>query len=179
MRRRLTAAMVLMVLGALVLSGLASLALAVHNTEIQTRHELVREAQGLATTVQQEADADSRTDPARALRSVLLALKSPLRLDGSAVLAVRARRRALRSRHAEGRCGAARRSDHLGSEARLVAVLAHGVRPTRATWFSRPCRTGLKSRSWASRARWCKWWFSPAGRPAPWPPPGCGSRCRR
>ncbi len=81
--------MVLMVLGALVLSGLASLALAVHNTEIQTRRELVREAQGLATTVQQEADADSRTDPARALRSVLLALKSPLRLDGSAVLAVR------------------------------------------------------------------------------------------
>lgn len=89
MRRRLTVAMVLMVLGTLALSGLASLALAVHDTRLQTRHELVREAQGLATTVQHEADTDNRIDPARALRSVLLALKSPLRLDGSAVLAVR------------------------------------------------------------------------------------------
>jgi two-component system sensor histidine kinase BaeS len=89
MRRRLTAAMVLMVLGTLVLSGLASLGLAVHDTRVQTRHELVQEAQGLAATVQQEAEADSRTDPARALRTVLLALKSPLRLDGSAVVAVR------------------------------------------------------------------------------------------
>jgi hypothetical protein len=89
MRRRLTAAMVLMVLGTLVLSGLASLALAVHYTRTQTRHELLHEAHGLASTVQQEADADNRTDPARALRAMLLALKSPLPLDGSAVLAVR------------------------------------------------------------------------------------------
>ncbi len=88
MRRRLTAAMILLVLGSLLLSGLVSLALVVHNTKIQTRNELVREAQGLATTVQQEAESNNRTDPARALRSVLLTLKSPMRLNGSAVLAV-------------------------------------------------------------------------------------------
>jgi signal transduction histidine kinase len=80
--------MILMVLGTLLLSGLVSLALVVHNTKIQTRNELVREAQGLATTVQQEAESNNRTDPARALRTVLLTLKSPLRLNGSAVLAV-------------------------------------------------------------------------------------------
>ena len=48
MRRRLTVAMILMVLGSLVLSGLVSLALAVHSTKSRTRNELVREAQGLA-----------------------------------------------------------------------------------------------------------------------------------
>lgn len=64
MRRRLTAAMILLVLGSLLLSGLVSLALVVHNTKIQTRNELVREAQGLATTVQQEAESNNRTDPA-------------------------------------------------------------------------------------------------------------------
>ncbi len=88
MRRRLTLAMICMVLGTLVLSGLASLALAVRSTQNQTRHELLREGQGLAASVQQEADSANRSDPAKALRSVLLALKSPLRLDGSAVLAV-------------------------------------------------------------------------------------------
>ncbi len=81
--------MILMVLGSVVLSGLASLALAVHTAQTQTRRELLREAQGLAVSVQQQAEADNRADPARALRTLLLALKSPLRLDGSAVLAVR------------------------------------------------------------------------------------------
>lgn len=89
MRRRLTAAMVLMVLAALILSGLVSLAFAVHTTTVQTRRELVREAQGLAVSVQQEAQTVNRNDPARALRTILLALRSPLRLDGSTVLAVR------------------------------------------------------------------------------------------
>ncbi|HET9078194.1 MAG TPA: HAMP domain-containing sensor histidine kinase [Acidimicrobiales bacterium] len=89
MRRRLTVAMVLMVLATLVLSGLFSLAFAVHSTTTQTRRELQREAQGLAVTVQNEADTANRTDPARALRNVLNALRSPLRLDGSAVVAVR------------------------------------------------------------------------------------------
>ena len=90
MRRRLTLAMVLMVLGSLILSGLASLALAVRSTRTQTRHELVREAQGLAVSVQQQAESDNHADPAESLRRLLLALKAPLRLDGSAVLAVRA-----------------------------------------------------------------------------------------
>jgi signal transduction histidine kinase len=88
-RRRLTAAMVLMVFGALVLAGLASLALAVHNTTTQTRHDLIHEAQGLAATVQNEARTDNAADPAKALRNVLLALRAPLRLEGSAVVAVR------------------------------------------------------------------------------------------
>lgn len=87
MRRRLTVAMILMVLATLVLSGLASLYVAVRNAEVQTRHDLVREGQGLAVTVQQEAN--SGADPARALHSLLASLKSPLRLGGSAVVAVR------------------------------------------------------------------------------------------
>ncbi len=89
MRRRLTVAMVLMVLGSLVLSGLVSLALAVRSSQSQTRHELLREAQGLAVSVQQQADSANPSDPAKSLRSLLLALRAPLRLDGSAVLAVR------------------------------------------------------------------------------------------
>jgi signal transduction histidine kinase len=89
MRRRLTVAMVLMVLGSLVLSGLVSLALAVRGSQSQTRHELLREAQGLAVGVQQQADSANPSDPAKSLRSLLLALRAPLRLDGSAVLAVR------------------------------------------------------------------------------------------
>ena len=81
--------MVLMVFGALVLAGLASLALVVHNTKVQTRRELVHEAQGLAITVQSEADTASQADPAKALKAVLLALTAPLRLEGSAVLVLR------------------------------------------------------------------------------------------
>ena len=88
MRRRLTIAMVLMVVGALVLAGLASLALVVHNTGVQTRRELVREAQGLALTVPAEAQTANQADPARALKNLLLAMKSTLRLEGSAVVAV-------------------------------------------------------------------------------------------
>ena len=81
--------MVLMVLVTLVLSGLFSLAFAVHTTSEQTRQELVREARGLAVSVQQEAETANRNDPARALRTLLIALRSPLRLDGSSVVAVR------------------------------------------------------------------------------------------
>jgi signal transduction histidine kinase len=87
MRRRLTIAMILMVFTTLILSGLVSLAVAAHNSQVQTRKELVREGQGLAVSVQQEADAGA--DPARALHTLLTALRSPLRLGGSAVLAVR------------------------------------------------------------------------------------------
>jgi signal transduction histidine kinase len=88
MRRRLTIAMVLMVFGTLVLSGLVSLALAAHSATTQTRHELVHEAQGLAASVTAEARTANRNDPAKALRTLLAGLKSPLRLDGSAVLVV-------------------------------------------------------------------------------------------
>ena len=99
MRRRLTIAMVLMVLGSLVLAGLASLALAVRNTQTQTRHELVREAQGLAASVQSEAD--SANPPIRPSRCapLLLALQAPLaprRVGGAGGAA---RRRPLRPGH--------------------------------------------------------------------------------
>jgi signal transduction histidine kinase len=86
-RRRITISMVLMVFGALVLAGLASLALAVHDTRNQTRRELVREGQGLAASVQGEAAG--RPDPATALKSILTTLRSPLRLEGSAVIGIR------------------------------------------------------------------------------------------
>lgn len=81
--------MVVMVVATLVLSGLVSLALAQKSTGVQTRRELVREAHGLATTFQQEAFSANSIDPARALRTLLLALRAPLRLDGSAVLGLR------------------------------------------------------------------------------------------
>jgi len=88
MRRRLTVAMVVMVFGTLVLSGLVSLALAAHSATVQTRHELMNEAEGLAASVTTEARTANRNDPAKALRTLLAGLKSPLRLDGSAVLVV-------------------------------------------------------------------------------------------
>jgi two-component system sensor histidine kinase BaeS len=78
-----------MVFGALVLSGLASLALAVHQTRVQTQRELVREGTELARTVQDEAQTNNKTDPARALDTLLRDLQSPLRLEDSAVLVVR------------------------------------------------------------------------------------------
>ena len=86
MRRRLTVTMVLMVFGALVLAGLASLALAVQQSRSQTRHELVREAQALALSV--PGQAAGKTDPGRALRTLLDAMQKSLRLQGSAVVLV-------------------------------------------------------------------------------------------
>jgi len=79
--------MVLMVVGALVLSAVVTLIFTAIDTREQTRHELVREAQGLALAVQQEAASNTR-DPAASLRQILLALKSPLHYEGVAVLAV-------------------------------------------------------------------------------------------
>ena len=86
-RRRLTVAMVVMVVATLVLSGVVSLFLAQRTTIRQTRHELVQEATGLATSVQQETS--TQKDPALALRRLLVALKRSLSLDGFAVVGVR------------------------------------------------------------------------------------------
>ena len=83
--------MILLVLAALLLSGVASLVVSGRNIADQTRRELAREAQGLATSVRSQADsagAGNRTDPAAALTALLRNLARPLRLDGSAVLAV-------------------------------------------------------------------------------------------
>jgi signal transduction histidine kinase len=87
MRRRLTVAMVLMVVATLILSGLVSLFLVQRSTVDQTRHELLQEAAGLATSVQQESA--TLNDSALALRRLLVALKGTLRLDGATVVWVR------------------------------------------------------------------------------------------
>ena len=79
--------MILMVLATLVLSGLVSLAVAGASTRNQTQKELVREGTGLAASVQQQSV--NHKDPATALRTLLIALRSSLRLNGSAVVAVR------------------------------------------------------------------------------------------
>jgi signal transduction histidine kinase len=86
MRRRLIFAMVAMVFGALILSGLASLAIAARHSKDQTRKDLVREAQSLAYSV--SAQTSDRADPAVALRNLLSALQPTLRVAGSTVLAV-------------------------------------------------------------------------------------------
>ncbi|MBO0694416.1 MAG: HAMP domain-containing protein, partial [Acidimicrobiaceae bacterium] len=91
MRFRITLAMVLMVLGTLVGSGVVSLVLAARSTVDQTRHELVLEAQSFALSVPSEAQGKSH--PALALRRTLMALRDPLKLEDSTVLVVLARRR--------------------------------------------------------------------------------------
>jgi signal transduction histidine kinase len=91
-RRRLTVAMIGMVAGALVLAGLFTLLLTVHSARQDTRTELVRQAEALAQGVKTEADQLSRNrTPAqqgRPLKTLLNALKGPLRLQDEAVLAI-------------------------------------------------------------------------------------------
>jgi two-component system sensor histidine kinase BaeS len=89
MRRRLTLAMVLMVTAALVLAGASALVGTVAHARTETRQELVRQAQGLALSVRREASAANRRDPAASLRTILRSLRSPLRLQGEAVVALR------------------------------------------------------------------------------------------
>lgn len=89
MRRRITVAMVLLVLGALVVSGLVGLFLAARSATTQAERQLVREAQGLAAGVQAQAATNNPADPARAMRTLLVDLRVPLRLDGTAVIGLR------------------------------------------------------------------------------------------
>ena len=90
MRRRLTLAMVLMVTAALVLAGAIALVATITHARTETRQELVRQAQGLAQGVRQEANAVNRRDPAASLRTILRALRGPLRLQGESVVALHA-----------------------------------------------------------------------------------------
>lgn len=80
--------MVAMVLVTLVLSGAVSLVLAAQAAVTQARHELVREATSLAASVQQQSDATK--DPATNLNRLLGVLHDTLKLDGAAVVGVRA-----------------------------------------------------------------------------------------
>ncbi|HWE53920.1 MAG TPA: ATP-binding protein [Acidimicrobiales bacterium] len=88
MRRRLSIAMVAMVLVTLLLSGAVSLLLAARSTITQTRHELVREATSLAASVQEQSDQSK--DPGTTLRNLLAALHNTLQLSGATVVGVRA-----------------------------------------------------------------------------------------
>ncbi|MBO0693951.1 MAG: HAMP domain-containing histidine kinase, partial [Acidimicrobiaceae bacterium] len=90
MRFRITLAMVLMVLGTLVGSGVVSLLLAARSTIDQSRQEIVREAQSFALSVPSEAQG--RLHPAKALRTIVMALKGPLHVDDSGLLVVLPRR---------------------------------------------------------------------------------------
>ena len=88
MRRRLSIAVVATVTAALALSGIIALAFTVRGAENVTRVELLRQAKGFASAVHAEAELVNRRNPAASLRTVLIALRSPLRLDGEAVVAV-------------------------------------------------------------------------------------------
>jgi signal transduction histidine kinase len=92
MRRRLTVTMIGMVAGALVLAGLFTLLLTVRSARQDTRTELIHQAEALAQGLKSEADQLSlNSKPAqqgRPLKTILNALKAPLRLQDEAVLAV-------------------------------------------------------------------------------------------
>ena len=81
--------MVLMVIGALVFAGLATLGLTVLESVNQTRQALVSEASGLAKGINDELQAVGGNNSLTVLRSTLNVLKGPLQLQGEAVLAVR------------------------------------------------------------------------------------------
>ena len=81
--------MVLMVVGALVFAGLATLGLTVLESVNQTRQSLVSEASGLAKGINEELKAVGGNNSLTVLRSTLGVLKGPLQLQGEAVLAVR------------------------------------------------------------------------------------------
>lgn len=89
MRRRISLTMVLMVIGALVFAGLATLGLTVLESVNQTRQALVSEASGLAKGINDELKAVGGNNSLTVLRSTLDVLKGPLQLQGEAVLAVR------------------------------------------------------------------------------------------
>jgi signal transduction histidine kinase len=87
MRRRLSLTMVLMVVGALVFAGLFTLGLTAADSLRQTENELATQAQELAHGLQTET---GKPDPQVPLRTVVRVLKAPLRLQGAAVLGIRA-----------------------------------------------------------------------------------------
>ncbi|MCU4183619.1 HAMP domain-containing histidine kinase [Acidiferrimicrobium sp. IK] len=88
MRRRLSIAVVATVTAALALSGVITLAVTVRSAQNTTRVELLRQAKGFVSAVHAEAVLVNRRNPAQSLRTVLVALRLSLRLDGEAVVAV-------------------------------------------------------------------------------------------
>ncbi len=88
MRRRLTLTMIIMVASALVVAGVITLLLTIRTARRDTRSELVGQAQSLAAVVQSEAVTVNRRDPAQSLRTILRILKTPLKLQQAAVIAI-------------------------------------------------------------------------------------------
>jgi signal transduction histidine kinase len=88
MRRRITFAMVAMVAGALLLAGVVTFAVTVHAARDTDRRQLASAARGVAVSVQTEAETARPRHPAQALRTILKALKAPLRLQDDAVVAI-------------------------------------------------------------------------------------------
>lgn len=88
MRRRLTVAVIAMVTAALALSGVVTLLFTVRGAREVTRRELLSQAQGFAASVRAEATVANRRNPAASLRTILVALGPPLRLQGAVVVAV-------------------------------------------------------------------------------------------
>src|ERR1700733_10509259 len=88
MRRRLTLTMIAIVASALIRAVFITLVLTIRNTRQDTRRDLVTQAQSLATVVQSEAVTVNRKDPAQSLRTILRILKTPLKLQQAAVIAI-------------------------------------------------------------------------------------------
>ncbi len=82
--------MVSMVAAALVIAGAVTFAVTIHTARTDNRHELLSEAKGLAISVQSEAATARPKDPAASLRTIIRALKGPLKLQGAAVVAITA-----------------------------------------------------------------------------------------
>jgi signal transduction histidine kinase len=80
--------MVAMVVGALLFAGLATLGLTDLNSVQQTQSELVTEAKQLAQGVEEAEPTGNRPDSVAVLRSTLTVLKTPLQLQGEAVVGV-------------------------------------------------------------------------------------------
>jgi two-component system sensor histidine kinase BaeS len=88
MRRRLTVTMIVMVAAALVVAGLLTLVLAIRSARQDTRSALLSQARSLAGAVEPEAVSVNPRDPAQSLRTILRLLKSPLKLQQAAVIAI-------------------------------------------------------------------------------------------
>ncbi len=89
MRRRVSLTMVLMVVGALVFTGLVTLGLTALGSVQQAQRQLVSEANGVAKGINDELGAARAHDSLAVLRSTLGVLKGPLQLQGEAIVAVR------------------------------------------------------------------------------------------
>ena len=77
-----------MVAIALVLAGAVTFGATIHAARADNRRQLVSEATGLTRAVQREADTARPADPALSLRTIIRALKAPLRLEGGVVVAL-------------------------------------------------------------------------------------------